>query len=219
MTRAEAPGATRADRYLLPVLRGAVSVHLVVLAIMYISACADYRDTTLDMSGLALPMRAIVFTSYQPYLFFLTLLALDVLALYVMLSRHGRMRRVAVRGYVIAVAVVGGFHLAAVAIAAALSPIRGAAMTFVTEWWFFRGMLVNVALLATPLPLTLLSEWIRSRGWRRAARGVCPRCAYSLRGLPGAQCPECGYELTGQEKSIVEAHRIAARRDEVSERA
>jgi len=30
--------------------------------------------------------------------------------------------------------------------------------------------------------------------WNRLRRGLCPRCAYSLAGLPSPTCPECGWK-------------------------
>ena len=34
--------------------------------------------------------------------------------------------------------------------------------------------------------------WVAWRWARRAGRGVCPACGYSLAGLRGGVCPECG---------------------------
>ena len=52
------------------------------------------------------------------------------------------------------------------------------------------GLILAICLAALSLlPATL------SRIWRSSARyieGVCGRCGYSLRGLPGTVCPECG---------------------------
>ena len=53
---------------------------------------------------------------------------------------------------------------------------------------FLLNTLFYAALIAAPRPAFL---WLRSR--RRLRRGLCPRCAYDLRGLASAACPECGH--------------------------
>lgn len=43
---------------------------------------------------------------------------------------------------------------------------------------------------------------VRRAAYRRrvaVTRGECPRCAYSLRGLPEPRCPECGERFTESE--------------------
>lgn len=54
------------------------------------------------------------------------------------------------------------------------------------------GLLANAAFWAAAWWAVLAGPaWFRR--WRRAARGVCVRCGYDLRGIAGA-CPECGHE-------------------------
>lgn len=64
-------------------------------------------------------------------------------------------------------------------------------------WWGYVHNIVSAAVLAA---LAWSLGWVRDvPGWvrrrraaRRVARGVCPRCAYPLRGLEDGVCPECG---------------------------
>jgi hypothetical protein len=64
-------------------------------------------------------------------------------------------------------------------------------------WWGYAHNLVSIATLAAFLwSLGWVRDvpgWVRRRrAARRVARGVCPRCAYPLRGLEDGVCPECG---------------------------
>ncbi len=70
------------------------------------------------------------------------------------------------------------------------------------EWWFWnetsfngtetRAMPLWVPLLAVmTLSIPLWRNYVRAR--RSARAGKCPKCNYSLTGLPaGSACPECG---------------------------
>ncbi len=63
----------------------------------------------------------------------------------------------------------------------------------------WRGLLIDSLLFAVPWLLfislaTLTTHALRTR--LRHRRGLCPRCAYNLRGLPlNSPCPECGGAL------------------------
>ena len=39
----------------------------------------------------------------------------------------------------------------------------------------------------------LVGDWRERRAGRRASKGLCPRCAYDLRGDLDSGCPECGW--------------------------
>lgn len=56
------------------------------------------------------------------------------------------------------------------------------------------GLLIDTALYAALWSLVLFAPGPARRALRRR-RGLCPRCAYNLRGLPpGAPCSECGQQ-------------------------
>ncbi len=68
--------------------------------------------------------------------------------------------------------------------------------------WF--GYVHSGAALLALLGLVYSLQWVpRAPAWFRARRqaraeraGRCPRCGYSIAGLPEARCPECGEDLT-----------------------
>lgn len=52
----------------------------------------------------------------------------------------------------------------------------------------------SMLFLLAGLPLAV-GFWIwrkRSIRWQRVITGLCVKCAYLLKGLPGKRCPECG---------------------------
>ena len=53
--------------------------------------------------------------------------------------------------------------------------------------------LASYLLLLTPLPL-----YRAGRRRFRVSRGLCPACAYDLKGAPNGPCPECGTHKMGQ---------------------
>lgn len=75
------------------------------------------------------------------------------------------------------------------------------------------GIVINIATLLAALAFMVSLGWVppilaASRGKRRLAQGLCPKCAYDLTGLrpesasdpthpdePAARCPECGEPL------------------------
>jgi len=60
---------------------------------------------------------------------------------------------------------------------------------FVPIW---PGFAINTAFYAVVLWLLFAGPFVLRR-WRRIRRGLCPKCAYDLRGSAGtAACPECG---------------------------
>ncbi len=54
------------------------------------------------------------------------------------------------------------------------------------------GFAVNTVFYAAILWLLFAAPFALRR-WRRIERGLCPRCAYDLRGSDESACPECGY--------------------------
>jgi hypothetical protein len=53
-------------------------------------------------------------------------------------------------------------------------------------------------LCAAPTLVSGRSLWHRHRARVRTVRGLCPACAYDLRGVAHERCPECGAIVTGQ---------------------
>ncbi len=61
------------------------------------------------------------------------------------------------------------------------------------------GVAAVISVLVVSLPL-LGSSWAASRARRRRQAGLCPTCAYDLRGhAPGQSCPECGTRILSPE--------------------
>ena len=61
--------------------------------------------------------------------------------------------------------------------------------------YFFNSvfLILSLLLLWSLAWLLLVPSWIRlAVAKKRLARGVCPRCLYSLRNLQSQTCPECG---------------------------
>ena len=56
------------------------------------------------------------------------------------------------------------------------------------------GFAINTVFYALVLWLLFAAPFAlrRLRGGRRIKRGLCPKCAYDLRGSSGETCPECG---------------------------
>ena len=56
------------------------------------------------------------------------------------------------------------------------------------------GFLGNTVFYAVVLWLLFAGPFVlrRLRGGRRIRRGLCPKCAYDLRGAPSEKCTECG---------------------------
>lgn len=53
----------------------------------------------------------------------------------------------------------------------------------------------------------LPSTWRERARGRRLARGLCPRCAYSVRGLTADRCPECGEAVPDLASSVLSTHK------------
>ena len=53
------------------------------------------------------------------------------------------------------------------------------------------GFAINTAFYAGVLWLLFAAPFALRR-WRRIKRGLCPKCAYDLRGIESSACPECG---------------------------
>jgi len=51
---------------------------------------------------------------------------------------------------------------------------------------------VNTVFYAAVLWLLLFAAPFALRRWRGIRRGLCPKCAYDLRGSIAQVCPECG---------------------------
>lgn len=68
--------------------------------------------------------------------------------------------------------------------------------------WFWQELLPFYAICALSLVVLvfLCVVLIRrlTRGSRRRALGLCPRCAYNLTGNSSGRCPECGRALDDQ---------------------
>lgn len=62
------------------------------------------------------------------------------------------------------------------------------------------GYVHNLGTVLLLAALIYSAQWIRhTRAWlrqRALTRGRCPRCGYSIAGLPDPKCPECGASLT-----------------------
>ncbi len=71
---------------------------------------------------------------------------------------------------------------------------------FSEDHLLWRGYAFNIACLAGAIALLYSLRWIpRTPAWFRARhrtqalrRGRCPRCGYTISGLPEPRCPECG---------------------------
>ncbi len=76
-----------------------------------------------------------------------------------------------------------------------------------STWISWPGLAYNVMVTPLlPLGLYLLWGWWVfwiSRNWRRAAKGRCPVCGYSLRGIEPDRCPECGHRMTVKERDLI----------------
>ena len=57
------------------------------------------------------------------------------------------------------------------------------------------GFAINTVFYACVLWLLFAGPFVVRR-WRRIRRGLCPKCAYDLRGTTGEVCPECGEPVT-----------------------
>lgn len=67
------------------------------------------------------------------------------------------------------------------------------ALAFIPLW---SGFLQDTAVFGFGwMALIGCGRLVRRR--RRAAKGVCPKCRYDLRGLAGGVCPECGSAVKG----------------------
>jgi len=53
------------------------------------------------------------------------------------------------------------------------------------------GFAINTVFYAVVLWLLFAAPFALRR-WRRIRRGLCPKCAYDLRGTQTSVCPECG---------------------------
>ena len=61
---------------------------------------------------------------------------------------------------------------------------------------FWPGFAINTVFYAVGGWLLFAAPFALRR-WRRIRRGLCPKCAYDLRGTPdGTACPECGFNRT-----------------------
>lgn len=76
-------------------------------------------------------------------------------------------------------------------------------MTWATWAWMATGWLVGLAGAAV-VAWALLGD--RARQVRRGRARRCPRCWYSMEGVPGRRCPECGREAK-RERGLLKSRR------------
>lgn len=76
-------------------------------------------------------------------------------------------------------------------------------MTWATWAWMMMGWLVGLAGAAVVV-WAVLGDW--GRRLRRGRSRRCPRCWYSMEGVPSRRCPECGREAKG-ERALLKSRR------------
>ncbi len=175
-------------------LRGGVYVHLGVCATAMLVLTTAGGPPPPGIAGLGAADAIIVWTMEHPEAIAGCLLAFDVVALYVLHSKHAARRRAALWLYAVGLLAACCTHIAIAAVATIKGVIYGTNATFVYEGTDILAMVATSDLvLGCPLALTLVA--VRLRSLRSA--GACPACGYDLAGIAAERCPECGAQTPG----------------------
>lgn len=189
------------------VLRGIVYIHCIVCGFILFVNCGMESNVIghRNYSGLSLVDLVVVWVTYNPCPFHWTILAFNVLAIYILHASHNGKRRRAAICYVIMLPGLVLVHLGVVAMASFRGTIQSPVKTYVMEGY---ELLLAVTgynlLLAAPLITIIIGEYIVSRAirCRHNASVTCAACGYSMGGLRNAEvCPECGVVLLEQQAS------------------
>lgn len=175
---------------MLRVLRGAVYIHLAVCAVALVGICTSPHDTASSgVSGLGPIDTIIIWTLDHPCPFYWSLLAFDLIALYILHSAHNRATRIAFRYYMVVVPIISLLHISIATAASFRGTIQSPTATYVVEGFgVLRAVAIGDIVLAFPLALTIFGKRLRSTGRHL----VCRACGYDLTGISSSRCPECG---------------------------